>query len=473
MVKKLIFSFVLCLSIAAVAWAGPAGDLNDDYTVDIEDLKLFAERWLDGPGCAGYPDTCADLVGNDDGVNMADFAVVSGDWLKQVVPPVIINEIHYDPDVKTQLIEYVELYNAGTIDVDISGWYFSDGITYEFPQGTTLPAGGYIVVAEDPSLAVTPITLEGKFGVSSDLIYKPFEGSLRNEGEKIELRNAVGEEIDRVEYQLGFPWPTVGDPVPDPCEGKGHSIQLMNPLLDNDLGGSWRSAYPTPAAANSAIYAGNIPPHIRQVNHQPERPVSGETVTITAKVTDPDGVADVTLYYQPVNPGNYIRITDSAYNTNWTPLAMRDDGLGGDEFAGDSVYTIQMPENLRTHRQLVRYRIRIEDTEANSVTVPYSDDPQPNFAYFVYDGVPAWSGANKPGDPGPSGDVVEYGTDVMRSLPVYHLISQESDVLKCQYNGSYENIRFHGALVYDGVVYDHIEYRIRGEWSTYESGKNK
>ena len=273
MVKKLIFSLVLCLSVTALAQAELAGDLNNDSTVNIADLKLFAEQWLDGPGCAGYPDTCADLVGNDDGVNMADFAVVSGDWLKQTLPPVIINEIHYDPDVKTELIEYIELYNAGTIEVDISGWYFSDGIFYEFPPGTTLPAGGYIVVTEDPSLAVTPTTIEGKFGVSSDLIYKPFEGSLRNRGEKIELRNTAGEEVDQVDYQLGFPWPTVGDSVPEYPSGNGHSIQLVNPDLDNDLGGSWRSAYPTPAAANSAVYAGNIPPHIRQVNHQPEQPV--------------------------------------------------------------------------------------------------------------------------------------------------------------------------------------------------------
>jgi hypothetical protein len=26
---------------------------------------------------------------------------------------VVINELHYDPDVKTERVEYVELYNAG------------------------------------------------------------------------------------------------------------------------------------------------------------------------------------------------------------------------------------------------------------------------------------------------------------------------------------------------------------------------
>src|SRR5687767_15028559 len=43
----------------------------------------------------------------------------------------------------------------------------------------------------------------------------------------------MGDVIDQVDYQLGFPWPTVGD-LP------GYSIELVNPAFDNDLGGNWR-----------------------------------------------------------------------------------------------------------------------------------------------------------------------------------------------------------------------------------------
>ena len=57
---------------------------------------------------------------------------------------VVINEIHSDPDVKTELVEYVELYNFGTTDVNLAGWYFSDGISYRFPAGSILPAGGFV-----------------------------------------------------------------------------------------------------------------------------------------------------------------------------------------------------------------------------------------------------------------------------------------------------------------------------------------
>ena len=43
---------------------------------------------------------------------------------------VVINEIHSDPDVKTELVEYVELHNTSGQADDLSGWHFSDGIFY-------------------------------------------------------------------------------------------------------------------------------------------------------------------------------------------------------------------------------------------------------------------------------------------------------------------------------------------------------
>jgi hypothetical protein len=64
--------------------------------------------------------------------------------------------------------------------------------------------------------------------------------------------------------------------------------------------------------------------------------------------------------------------------------------------------------------------------------------------------------------------------DVMRSLPVYHLISKKSDVEACiwieRYGG--DEFKWHGAMVYDGKVYDHIRYRTRGGVWRYAMGKN-
>ena len=98
-------------------------------------------------------------------------------------------------------------------------------------------------------------------------------------------------------------------------------MQLIHPGMDNDLGGSWRSTYPTPGAKNSEVFAVNTAPHIRQVKHSPKEPKAGVPVNITAKVTDADGVESVTLQYQIVKPGEYIRIGDSTYNSSWTSIA--------------------------------------------------------------------------------------------------------------------------------------------------------
>jgi hypothetical protein len=373
---------------------------------------------------------------------------------------VVINEIHYNPAVKTDLIEFVELYNSGTESVAMAGWQLESGVHYTFPAGTTIAAGGYLVVAQDPA------ALLARFGVNS---LGPWTGLLSNQGETVELRDANGSTADKVAYREGFPWPTVGD-TPDA------SIELVNPAFDNDLGGNWRhsTGAPTPGARNS-VFAENLPPIVRQVNHSPEQPKSGDSVTITAKVSDSDGVASVNLLYQLVEPGSYIELSDPAYQTTWVTVPMADNGTNGDAEAGDSVYTAVLPGTLQAHRRLIRYRIVASDKGNRSVTVPYADDPQPNFAYFVYDGVPVWQGAIQAGSADATKSPVQtFSAEEMGRLPTYHLISKRSSVedstwLK-QYRGS--DYLWWGTLVYDGQVYDHIRYRARGGVWRYAMGKN-
>jgi hypothetical protein len=154
---------------------------------------------------------------------------------------------------------------------------------------------------------------------------------------------------------------------------------------------------------------------------------------------------------------------------------MNDDGTGGDQVDGGDIYTVQIPGSIQVHRRLIRYRIRVEDTVGNWIKVPYSDDPQPNFAYFIYDGAPSWSGAIEPNSADPcKAQVVAYGTDVMRSLPVYHLIAKNLDVEDSTWNKEYSGSEYlwTGTLVYDGDVYDNVRYRARGGTHRYDSGKN-
>ena len=140
---------------------------------------------------------------------------------------VVINEIHYEPGDKTAAEEFIELHNAGQAAVDLSGGYFSNGVFFSFPAGTLLAGGGYIVVAEDPAVLAENLSYEGALG--------PWEGRLDNDGETLTLRDATGSRIDEVDYQAGFPWPLAS-------QGKGSSMELLQPGSDNNLAGSWRAS---------------------------------------------------------------------------------------------------------------------------------------------------------------------------------------------------------------------------------------
>lgn len=230
---------------------------------------------------------------------------------------------------------------------------------------------------------------------------------------------------------------------------------------------------PTPGRRNVA-YATNAPPAIRQVNHDPSAPRSGQPVVITAKVSDPDGVANVTLSYQVVRPGAYIEMTDPAYGTDWVSVPMRDDGVGADAAKDDAVFTAVIPVQAQQHRTLVRYRITAADARGLSVRVPYADDPQPNFAYFVYDGVPAWTGAVRPGTTGAPGQVFTVSSNEMNRLPVLHLIAKRDSVEQATWKSRYggDAYLWSGTLVHQGQVYDHVHYRARGGVWRYAMTKN-
>jgi hypothetical protein len=234
---------------------------------------------------------------------------------------------------------------------------------------------------------------------------------------------------------------------------------------------STNAAGPTPGAIN-AVFAANAPPQIRQLNHSPNEPAGNQPITVTAKITDPQGVNAVALQYQIVTPGNYIELTDAAYTNaaNWITLAMSDAGSNGDALAGDSIYTAVIPAVVQQHRRLIRYRLSAADGVGSSVTVPYADDPQPNFAYFCYNGVPAWLGAVQPGVTAP----LNFDTNTMRRLPSVHLIAKTNSVADATWFSLYggDLYLWAGTLVYDGKVYDHIHYRARGGWTRYAMVKN-
>ena len=380
-------------------------------------------------------------------------------FLCAAFPGVAINEVHFNSPDKRAL-EFVELHNSSTNAVALAGWSLEK---FAFPPGTVLPPGGYVVVAKDPQV------FKKEFGFEP---FGPFPGKLSGTAEKLTLRDSLRRVVDEVRYQAGFPWPTA-------TAGGGSSLERIHPSLPSAASGSWRSSgflvtgekratRPTPGKINS-VWATNAPPSIEMVTLLPAQPRPGEAATLFVSAVDPDGVRAVTLKLQVVEPGAYLRKSDPAYATAWRDVPMRDDGMGGDARASDGIFTAIIPAELQRHRRLIRYRVTATDAVGMSATVPYADDDSSNFAYFCYDGIPGWSGASQPGKT----PALAFAPEFLGTLPVYHLIAAREDVERSQWDGGYNKRRLFGTLIYDGRVYDHIQFNNRGQASTYVAGKNK
>ena len=207
---------------------------------------------------------------------------------------------------------------------------------------------------------------------------------------------------------------------------------------------------------------------IHEVQHQPAQPKSNEAILVTTRLDDAKNVATVELMLQAVEPGRYIRKADAEYEKNWTVLAMKDDGQAGDARAGDGVYSLRFPGDHQKHRWLYRYRIVAMSKDGAKTVAPSPKSSSPNFAWFCYDGVPAWQGARTPNAP-----VQKFTAEFLATIKPYHLIAQGEDVATSQWDGNAHKKRFPGTFVYDGIVHDHIQFTNRGQGSAHIGGKNK
>lgn len=150
-------------------------------------------------------------------------------------PSVVINEIFYHPISDDSREEFVELHNPGSAAVDVSGWAFTDGITYTIPQGRSIPARGYLVIARDAAhlLALNP-------GLSSATVVGDFDGKLSNSGERLTLARPVQAgngitpmvTVETVEYGTGGRWGRWAD-------GGGSSLERCDPHSPADAPVSW------------------------------------------------------------------------------------------------------------------------------------------------------------------------------------------------------------------------------------------
>ncbi len=148
---------------------------------------------------------------------------------------IVINEIMPNPLYDESLNEWIELYNNGDSEVDVSGWLIGDDSELDVIEGglyngggTVIPAKGYAIITDDTT------RVYNNFNVDSDVVRLYVEDSsigngLRNSGENIYLYD------DSVLiYNVSYL-----------SSETGKSLALLN--------NSWYLADPTPGFDNSGF----------------------------------------------------------------------------------------------------------------------------------------------------------------------------------------------------------------------------
>ncbi len=168
--------------------------------------------------------------------------------------------------------DWLEIYNADTVAIDIGGMYLSDDPgnlkAWQIPTGnpakTTIPAGGFLVLWADKEPQQGVLHLDFK---------------LSGSGESIVLVESNGSVVID-SYTFGPQQTDISmGRVPD---GSDNWVQLPNP---------------TPGASNGGQPA-NLPPVISNISVSPDTITAATPVTVSAEVTDPnDNLSTVTVTY--------------------------------------------------------------------------------------------------------------------------------------------------------------------------------
>lgn len=248
----------------------------------------------------------------------------------------VINEIMYRPGTtypENAGLEFIELHNPDSAAVDLSGWAITTGADYMIPSGTTLAAGGYLVIAANP----TALKAANSTAAAATVLGPWKTGaSLANKGEKITLSKPASTsgtwtEVDAVTYANEGDWATRtrdslgGWSWVSTADSGGSSLERRNPALSKNTGQNWGSSTAgggTPGAANS-VRATNVAPLITGVKHTPAVPKSTDPVVISTNLTDELAGSDAKLAATV-----YWRVATSATPGAFQATAMANDGTG-------------------------------------------------------------------------------------------------------------------------------------------------
>ncbi len=136
----------------------------------------------------------------------------------------IISAINYNPSDKKET-EFLEITNPSQQTIDISGFSFTEGVEYTFPNNTQLAPEETIQLVKD-------ISLTQANGAQKIIQWR--KGKLNNSGEMIRLETPYGIIADQIIYQDEAPWAIAAD-------GLGGYLSLKAINIDNHLAENWEA----------------------------------------------------------------------------------------------------------------------------------------------------------------------------------------------------------------------------------------
>ncbi len=163
-------------------------------------------------------------------------AIVEADFIPpQDFRKLQLSEIMYNPPkfggINGDDLQFIELKNTGAAPLDLSSLTFTPGISFTFPNQTSLGPGQFIVLARNAAHFAAKYP-----GVSIQGI---FAGKLAHSSATLTLATSGGTVIFSVTYSNSAPWPAEAD-------NSGLSLQRMNFTLGVANPVSWIAASPTP-----------------------------------------------------------------------------------------------------------------------------------------------------------------------------------------------------------------------------------
>ncbi len=137
-----------------------------------------------------------------------------------------VSEINYHSKATADAGDWLELYNYGAAEADLSNWRLKDyHHEYVLPDNTKLASGARLVLCSDLA----------KFGAQFPTVSNvigPIGFSLGNEDERIALYNERGDQYLAFTYEDGASWPIGAD-------GLGYTLESVSPTATPGSPASW------------------------------------------------------------------------------------------------------------------------------------------------------------------------------------------------------------------------------------------